>query len=744
MPKLPDATNLSGVNIGAPRSMVDIPVPDYAGAANVVARGVSDLGTGVTTVIDERRKRFAAQERFDTKMGLIKAEEAYAERVRDLDPLDPDYVEKKKAARRETFAPVLSNVKDPENRQRFEEETLIDYTNIGIKAGDEQRGAFGKKAEIEISDYADGIRRKIRSGEYKGDAAEELRETIEDNQYLTRQEKDTLFRELGKGIDSDLIEVEYENITGKGVSVTREVQAAISAVENTEGVPSWLGSYLARLATVESGGGRNMYNSENPGVVGVWQFTEGTARQVGLNPKDRIDVAKSTAAVVKLTAQNASVLREALGREPTPGELYLAHQQGAGGAVKILSNPNARAVDVLGKKQVELNLPKSMRGQTENITAGQFAQLWTGKFERTGGRIDETEVLTIVEQSPAYLRMTPDEQDKVKANILTRTEKLNKEAEKSAKIELSRSSVDFAVANFEDRDEAADYIKKNISDPDTREDALAMLNTEYNRIDENLRIEEKKRFDEVYDAVVAAVDGGDTTAALAAIPADLPGDEKVKLRKLITDGRAASDDPDTYNEILAMKLGTPEERAKFADLDLRPYIGKLKPSTIEALSNDQEALKKKIADTGKAPSFDTAAAVLDQRMRELGIDTTSKASPEDLRTARAIKRIMAENTQAAVDRAGRDLTPLEVEKIMDETFMQFRGKVPGWFTTSDETFELSDVVNKYAVEEERLGMSPGSLINEAIADFQEADPTFIVTGEALNEWLKRKIDGAAQ
>ena len=744
MPKLPDASNLSGVNVGAPRSLVDIPVPDYAGAANAVARGVADLGQGVSTFVDERRKRGAAQERFNTKIGLLKAEEAYAERVRDLDPLDPDYVEKKKAVRRETFAPVLSTVKDPENRQRFEEETLTDYTNIGIRAADEQRSAFGKKAEIEISDYADGIRKKIRSGEYKGDALEDLRETIEDNQFLTTLEKETLFKELGKGVDADLIEVEYENVTTKGVSLTREVQAAISAVENTEGVPSWLGGYLARLATIESGGGRNMYNPENPGVVGVWQFTSGTARQVGLDPSDRIDVAKSTAAVVRLTAENASVLRNALGREPTPGELYLAHQQGAGGAVKILSNPNARAVDVLGRKQVELNLPKSMRGQTNNITAGQFAQLWTGKFERTGGRIDETEVLSIVEQSPAYLRMTPEEQDKVKSNILTRTDKINKEAEKAAKIELSRSSVDFAVTNFEDRNAAAAYIKKTITDPDTREDALAMLNTEYNRIDENKRMEEKQRFDEVYDAVVNAVDSGDMTGALEAIPADLPGEEKIKLRKLITDGRAASDDPDTYNKILALKLGTPQERAQFADLDLRPYIGQLKPSTIEALSKDQEAMKKTITQTGKAPTFETAAAALDQRMRELGIDISAKAQPGDLQTARAIRRLMAENTQAAIDRAGRDLTPLEVEKVMDETFMQFRGKVAGWFSTSEETMQLPDVVNKYAAEEERLGMSPGSLINEAIADFQTADPTFIVTGEALNEWLKRKIDGAAQ
>ena len=353
-------------------------------------------------------------------------------------------------------------------------------------------------------------------------------------------------------------------------------------------------------------------------------------------------------------------------------------------------------------------------------------------------------VLLELENDPAYLRLGVDQREKVRSSVVSRYEKQNKEAEKAAKIELTRSTVEQAVQDFEDRNAAAAYIKKTITDPETREDALAMLNTEYNRIDENKRLEEKQRFDEVYDAVVNAVDSGDMTGALQAIPADLPGEQKIQLRKLITDGRAASDDLDTYNKILALKLGTPEEQAQFRDMSLKPFIGKLKPSTIEALQKDQEALKKKVSETGKAPTFETAAAALDQRMRELGIDTGAKAQPGDLQTARAIRRLMAENTQAAIDRAGRDLTPLEVEKVMDETFMQFRGKVAGWFSTSEETMQLPDVVNKYAAEEERLGMSPGSLINEAIADFQTADPTFIVTGEALNEWLKRKIDGAAQ
>ena len=47
------------------------------------------------------------------------------------------------------------------------------------------------------------------------------------------------------------------------------------------------------------------------------------------------------------TKKNAYVLIEALGREPEERELYLAHQQGAGGAVALLLNKNRTAFDVL-------------------------------------------------------------------------------------------------------------------------------------------------------------------------------------------------------------------------------------------------------------------------------------------------------------------------------------------------------------------------------------------------------------
>jgi hypothetical protein len=129
--------------------------------------------------------------------------------------------------------------------------------------------------------------------------------------------------------------------------------------------------YLTRTAQIESGMNPSAKNP-NSSATGLFQFIDSTRRQYG--NFDPMDASASTAAAARLASDNKAALVRAFGREPTAGELYLAHQQGAGGASKLLANPNARAVDLLGANAVRLN------GGDENMTAGQFASKWTGKF----------------------------------------------------------------------------------------------------------------------------------------------------------------------------------------------------------------------------------------------------------------------------------------------------------------------------------------------------------------------------
>lgn len=145
------------------------------------------------------------------------------------------------------------------------------------------------------------------------------------------------------------------------------------ATEGKYGLPS---GFLDRTAGIESA-----YNAgaRNPsGASGLFQFMPETAKEYGL--ADPFDPAASTDAAGRLAAANKALLRNALGREPTAAELYLAHQQGGAGAARLLSNPDVPAWSIVGKQAVLQN------GGNLDMSAGQFAGKWLNEFAGGEGR----------------------------------------------------------------------------------------------------------------------------------------------------------------------------------------------------------------------------------------------------------------------------------------------------------------------------------------------------------------------
>lgn len=155
----------------------------------------------------------------------------------------------------------------------------------------------------------------------------------------------------------------------RGGRFAPEVTAAIDTAAQRHGVDR---SVLFRIAQLESGGNPNAKNARSS-AGGLFQFVDSTARQYGLTNK--FDPHQSADAAARLLKDNAAQLRKALGREPTAGELYLAHQQGAGGAIKLLRNPDAKASSVVGASVVSNN------GGLPGMTAGEFAQMWIRRAE---------------------------------------------------------------------------------------------------------------------------------------------------------------------------------------------------------------------------------------------------------------------------------------------------------------------------------------------------------------------------
>jgi Transglycosylase SLT domain len=127
-----------------------------------------------------------------------------------------------------------------------------------------------------------------------------------------------------------------------------------------------------KMARIESQLNPFAYNRHS-GAAGLFQFTEGTAHEYKLG--DPYDAKANAEAAARLWNHNRKYLQKVLERMPTSGMIYLAHQQGASGAFRLLTNPHSKATDIVGLRAVILN------GGTPEDTAEEFARRWTSRFD---------------------------------------------------------------------------------------------------------------------------------------------------------------------------------------------------------------------------------------------------------------------------------------------------------------------------------------------------------------------------
>jgi hypothetical protein len=145
-----------------------------------------------------------------------------------------------------------------------------------------------------------------------------------------------------------------------------------------------------RTARIESGGNPAAHNAS--GASGLFQFMPKTWAQYGRG--DVNDPAANADAAMRLARDNTARFSSTFGRAPTPGEVYLMHQQGAEGATKLLQNPDAPAASLVGAQAVLQN------GGRPDMTARDFAGLWTSKFGTPGDAPGTTAMTADVPASP--------------------------------------------------------------------------------------------------------------------------------------------------------------------------------------------------------------------------------------------------------------------------------------------------------------------------------------------------------
>lgn len=130
-------------------------------------------------------------------------------------------------------------------------------------------------------------------------------------------------------------------------------------------------SGLARTVQIESPTGKD----NSIGMMGYGQFSKATWARFGQG--DPHNLQDSVAAIQRYGAYNATAFQKAIGRPPTDAELYMMHQQGTGGGLALLSNPNANAARLVGEAAIVGN------GGSTSMTAGQFTAMWAHKFNGT-------------------------------------------------------------------------------------------------------------------------------------------------------------------------------------------------------------------------------------------------------------------------------------------------------------------------------------------------------------------------
>lgn len=138
--------------------------------------------------------------------------------------------------------------------------------------------------------------------------------------------------------------------------------------------PEGLAAYKQTIGKIESASGTNEGH-----LASYYQFEPDTWAKYGAGGT-KGTAAGEDAAINRLTADNSASLAKSLGREPTPAELYLAHQQGAGGAAALLANPNTPAGQLVPPVNIRSN------GGDPNAPASQFVALWQNKYAKAAGQ----------------------------------------------------------------------------------------------------------------------------------------------------------------------------------------------------------------------------------------------------------------------------------------------------------------------------------------------------------------------
>jgi hypothetical protein len=175
--------------------------------------------------------------------------------------------------------------------------------------------------------------------------------------------------------------------------VSDDVARAIGQAAQESGLDPQM---LHRFVQIESGG--NPY-ARSGSYMGLLQLGPREFRQYGSG--DPFNTMDNLRAGARKIAAEAQAFRVTNGRDPSPTDLYLQHQQGTGGYAAHMANPELPAWQNMlstgegqekgagwAKRAIWGNVPDDVKrqfGSVDNLTSRDFVNLWRRKVEGTAG-----------------------------------------------------------------------------------------------------------------------------------------------------------------------------------------------------------------------------------------------------------------------------------------------------------------------------------------------------------------------
>jgi hypothetical protein len=236
--------------------------------------------------------------------------------------------------------------------------------------------------------------------------------------------------ELEKYMKTPLLAAQANVISQQVVSGRSTLPAPVSSLIAKQAQAQGVDVNTAlMIAQIENGKGDPNAKNPNSSAKGLFQFVDKTWAAEGGTAADRGDVNRQAELGIQHIKKNTQALTETLGRAPTPAEVYLAHQQGLGGAKALLSaDPNMSAVDALRRAYngdfVTATAAIVNNGGNANMTAGEFVEKWNTKVARRTGAAGGSE-MTLSDKLTAAKALAGGDPDLEKVTVAQVTQQHN-------------------------------------------------------------------------------------------------------------------------------------------------------------------------------------------------------------------------------------------------------------------------------------------------------------------------------